>query len=199
MAPQSPKDLASTLSTEQRWRERIAAWHRSGLTAHAFTADKPYATSTLRWWSSRLRRAVPMPSSRSGLAPPRPIRRTRHPCLLVGVGATRVRVTPRGVLPGDASFDMGVSNFVEGQSWWPVFWSPTIAPLYLSITWGSGLVAATWSFPQRTGRTCTCGLPLCPLNPWWLLVTLLVLLVPLGVHMGLVPWLAKTRPAAPHA
>lgn len=94
MAPQPPKAPASTLSTEQRWRERIAAWHRSGLTAHAFTADKPYATSTLRWWSSRLRRAAPMafievrPRSSATDSPYPPS------CLLVEVGAARVRVTP---------------------------------------------------------------------------------------------------------
>lgn len=94
MAHHAPQDLASTLSTEQRWRERIAAWHRSGLSARAFTADKPYATSTLRWWSSRLRRAAPMafievrPRDSAADSP--------YPasCLLLEVGAARVRVTP---------------------------------------------------------------------------------------------------------
>jgi hypothetical protein len=44
--------------TEQMWSERVAAWKASGQTPEAFTRGEPYAPSTLRWWSSRLRRRV---------------------------------------------------------------------------------------------------------------------------------------------
>jgi len=44
--------------TEQIWSERVAAWKASGKTPEAFTRDEPYAPSTLRWWSSRLRRRI---------------------------------------------------------------------------------------------------------------------------------------------
>lgn len=40
------------------WSERVAAWRASGKAAEAFTQNEPYAPSTLRWWSSRLRRRV---------------------------------------------------------------------------------------------------------------------------------------------
>jgi hypothetical protein len=44
--------------TEEMWSERVAAWRASGKAAEDFTRDEPYAPSTLRWWSSRLRRRV---------------------------------------------------------------------------------------------------------------------------------------------
>lgn len=107
-------------------------------------------------------------------------------------------VRAREESPDEASFDMNVSGLIEGQTWWSVFWSPTIAPLYLSITWAAGLVAATWSFPHRSGQTCACGLPLSPVNPWWVLVSLVVLLLPLWGHRWLVPRLTRALPAAPN-
>ncbi len=60
MAPRSLSAPSRTHypSTEQRWRERVVAWQRSGLTADVIVADKPYSASTLHWWSSRLRRAA---------------------------------------------------------------------------------------------------------------------------------------------
>jgi hypothetical protein len=39
------------------WAERIEEWKRSGKSAPEFAADKPYASSTMIWAASRLRRA----------------------------------------------------------------------------------------------------------------------------------------------
>lgn len=43
--------------TEAVWAERVEAWQGSGKTAPEFAADKPYASSTLQWAASRLRRS----------------------------------------------------------------------------------------------------------------------------------------------
>jgi hypothetical protein len=40
------------------WSERVAAWKASGKSPEAFAQGESYAPSTLRWWSSRLRRRV---------------------------------------------------------------------------------------------------------------------------------------------
>jgi hypothetical protein len=43
--------------TESTWHDRVAHWRASGLTADAFAQQKgTYEGSTLRYWSSRLRR-----------------------------------------------------------------------------------------------------------------------------------------------
>lgn len=88
----SSKSPPTSLSTQDLWRGRVTAWQRSGLTADAFCADKPFAASTLRWWASRLRRApaptfVELRPSRAVVVPP-PTE------LVVEVGAARVRLTP---------------------------------------------------------------------------------------------------------
>ena len=44
-------------STEAMWRDRVSRWRRSGLTADAFAAqEKEFQATTLRYWSSRLRK-----------------------------------------------------------------------------------------------------------------------------------------------
>ena len=43
--------------TEAIWAERVEAWKGSGKAAPEFAADKPYASSTLQWAASRLRRS----------------------------------------------------------------------------------------------------------------------------------------------
>ena len=86
----SPKPLPTAPSTEDLWRGRVSAWRRSGLTVDAFCADKPYAASTLRWWSSRLRRA-PAPSFLE-LRPRGAVVAVSPAELVVEVGAARVRV-----------------------------------------------------------------------------------------------------------
>ena len=43
--------------TEAVWAERVEEWRGSGKTAPEFAVDKPYASSTLQWAASRLRRS----------------------------------------------------------------------------------------------------------------------------------------------
>jgi transposase len=45
-----------TKSTEAKWQSRVAEWRASGDTAEAFALGKGYEASTLRFWSSQLRR-----------------------------------------------------------------------------------------------------------------------------------------------
>lgn len=91
-----PTKSSASPSTEDLWRARIEAWRLSGLSPEIFCADKPYAAGTLRWWSSRLRRASDMsfvelrPRSAAAASPPTE--------LVVEVGAARVRV-PTGFDP----------------------------------------------------------------------------------------------------
>ena len=42
--------------TEAIWAERVEEWRESGKSASEFAADKPYASSTLQWAASRLKR-----------------------------------------------------------------------------------------------------------------------------------------------
>jgi hypothetical protein len=46
-------------ATKETWAKRVEAWRASGETADVFAQDKGYEGSTLRWWSSRLRRPSP--------------------------------------------------------------------------------------------------------------------------------------------
>ena len=76
---------------ESLWAERVRAWRASGLPAPEFSYGKGFASSTLRYWSSRLRRFdipqfVPLVRRPAAEAPASE--------LLVEVGAARVRVTP---------------------------------------------------------------------------------------------------------
>jgi transposase len=43
-------------STAARWRQQVAAWRRSGMTAAQFARERELAESTLRWWAWRLKR-----------------------------------------------------------------------------------------------------------------------------------------------
>jgi len=45
-----------TKPTEAKWQSRVADWRASGETAEAFAVGKGYEASTLRFWSSQLRR-----------------------------------------------------------------------------------------------------------------------------------------------
>jgi hypothetical protein len=50
--------------------------------------------------------------------------------------------------PGTAGadvFDMSASPYAARAPWWGVFWSATLAPMYLLLTWGAGLLAWRWS------------------------------------------------------
>lgn len=52
-------------TTTEIWLERVAAWRASGERAETFSRRGGYAASTLRWWSSKLKRemAVPAPAT----------------------------------------------------------------------------------------------------------------------------------------
>ena len=43
-------------ATSETWRRRVEAWRASGERAEDFCRREGYAASTLRWWSSRLKR-----------------------------------------------------------------------------------------------------------------------------------------------
>lgn len=91
MSPLPLKSPPSLPSTEDLWRDRVAAWRHSGMTVEAFCHDKPFAASTLRWWSSRLRKAPPLTfvevRPRAALSAPAPA------TLVVEIGAARVQLT----------------------------------------------------------------------------------------------------------
>jgi hypothetical protein len=44
------------MTTEEKWKARIAAWKQSSLSATAFCEGKEFSTSGLRYWVSRLKR-----------------------------------------------------------------------------------------------------------------------------------------------
>ena len=48
-----------THGTRKQWEQRVARWRRSGQTAREFSAAEGVRPSTLRWWSSALKRVAP--------------------------------------------------------------------------------------------------------------------------------------------
>jgi len=42
--------------TKSTWRQRVASWRASGLTADEYAAQHGLVAATLRWWASRLKR-----------------------------------------------------------------------------------------------------------------------------------------------
>ncbi len=80
-------------STEATWSTRIAAWKASGKTVEEFAAGESYAPSTLRWWSSRLRRRVEAKTSKS-VAMVKVVRTSeaRAESVVIEVGAARIIV-----------------------------------------------------------------------------------------------------------
>lgn len=52
------------------WKRRLAEWRSSGLTAERFAAGRDFAPSTLKWWSSHLRRAEGRGRTPSPATPP---------------------------------------------------------------------------------------------------------------------------------
>jgi hypothetical protein len=91
--PYTPSPTTITL-----WTDRVRAWRESGQSASDFALGKDFKASTLRHWSTRLRR-----SSKARFVPlvrapePAPAVTSIEPActeLVVEVGAVRVRVTP---------------------------------------------------------------------------------------------------------
>jgi hypothetical protein len=59
-----PRTRTRNPDLEARWRERVEAWRRSGLTAAQFAAQNGFSASSLTGWSSKLRhRPAPRPSA----------------------------------------------------------------------------------------------------------------------------------------
>ena len=48
-----------TRGTRKQWEQRVARWRRSGQTANEFSTAEGLRPSTLRWWSSALKREEP--------------------------------------------------------------------------------------------------------------------------------------------
>jgi hypothetical protein len=46
------------MASRAQWKQRVAQWKKSGLTAEVFGAEHGLNPGTLRWWSSALRRPV---------------------------------------------------------------------------------------------------------------------------------------------
>lgn len=86
--------------TTSKWQKRVARWQASGETAETFSAREGFAASTLRWWSSKLRReksplpAIGMVQLVRRPAPPAP---AVAAAVVVELLEARVRVT---VAPG---------------------------------------------------------------------------------------------------
>jgi transposase len=55
------------MASRAQWKQRVAQWKKSGLTAEVFGAQQGLNPGTLRWWSSALRRPVAR-STRVGFA-----------------------------------------------------------------------------------------------------------------------------------
>jgi len=47
--------------TKDTWRRRVASWRASGQTADSYAAENGLTASTLRWWSSQLKRDTTAP------------------------------------------------------------------------------------------------------------------------------------------
>lgn len=77
--------------TEREWRERVRAWRESGKTQREFAAGKPYAASTLSWWSSRIARMETVATPVFPMAPVI-VRPRRAASLFVEVGKARIEV-----------------------------------------------------------------------------------------------------------
>ncbi len=78
---------------EEKWAGRVRAWRESGLSAKAFADGQDYEASTLRFWSSKLKRPaaaavtlVEVPRSTGG------DRAIARPELVLEIGAARLRL-----------------------------------------------------------------------------------------------------------
>lgn len=74
-------------NTTRKWRDRVASWRASGLTADEFCARHGGAPTTLRTWSSRLKRTAPAVRLMKVVAT-----ESRRGTLVVEIGDARVHV-----------------------------------------------------------------------------------------------------------
>jgi hypothetical protein len=83
--------------TRDAWRERVAQWRSSGLTAREFAARRAINASTLAHWAWRLRRESPGDAAAEASVPPmievlaRPVTDERFE---IELGGRCVRVPP---------------------------------------------------------------------------------------------------------
>jgi hypothetical protein len=54
--------MAEVSTTTEAWIQRVEAWRASGERAETFSRREGYAASTLRWWSSKLKRDLSAPT-----------------------------------------------------------------------------------------------------------------------------------------
>lgn len=76
-------------ATKAIWKDRVEAWSASGASATEFAREHGLAASTLRWWSSHLKRAE---APRFVQLVPKTPTTTAPSDLVVEVGVARVRV-----------------------------------------------------------------------------------------------------------
>lgn len=85
-------------AVEAMWSERVRAWRESGQTAAAFAEGKGFEASTLRFWSSRLRRKPAAPRIVQLVPKVAEDDRARdggsRPELIIEVGGARIGVRP---------------------------------------------------------------------------------------------------------
>jgi hypothetical protein len=53
--------MSEVSTTTETWIQRVDAWRASGERAETFSRREGYAASTLRWWSSKLKRDLVAP------------------------------------------------------------------------------------------------------------------------------------------
>jgi hypothetical protein len=86
-------------TTAELWVERVARWRASGEPADTFSRREGYATSTLRWWASKLKREMsvaPGPESKPAVQIARVV--TTRPVVETGTrGAIILEVDAVGV------------------------------------------------------------------------------------------------------
>jgi len=78
--------------TEATWSARVAEWKASGKTVEEFAASESYAPSTLRWWSSRLRRRVAKKATSVAMVRVVRTSEARHEPVVVEIGLARIVV-----------------------------------------------------------------------------------------------------------
>lgn len=74
-------------NTTRKWRDRVALWRASGLTAEDFCSRHGGAPTTLRTWSSRLKRAAPAVRLMKVITT-----ESRRGTLVIEIGDARVRL-----------------------------------------------------------------------------------------------------------
>jgi len=64
--------MGEVSTTTETWMQRVEAWRASGERAETFSRREGYAASTLRWWSSKLKRdlAAPVPPASAPASAP---------------------------------------------------------------------------------------------------------------------------------